>query len=156
MRSGASQGLRSDTALWSLWTQRSLSRGSWGLMADGSLSQTWLSRDGYAKMGAPLQLVLCRWYPNSRYLGKLRLPVFLLYLLLLMTSGDIQKGVPMTESLSAKVYISYAETPKSVSLEFPLWSNRMLPPLISLDKKCTYEFFYFRVSIPVLLEYYRR
>lgn len=60
------------------------------------------------------------------------LPVFLLYLLFEITSGDIQKGVPITESLSAKVYINYADTPKSVNFELPLWSKRIFPPFMSL------------------------
>ena len=57
----------------------------------------------------------------------------------------------MTESLSASVYMSCAETPKSVNFEFPLWSNKMFPPLISLDEIETGEFFCFNVNTINLL-----
>ena len=58
--------------------------------------------------------------------------VFLLYLDLEITSGDIQNGVPITVSLSARVFISSAETPKSANLVVPEASSSILPALISL------------------------
>lgn len=39
-----------------------------------------------------------------------------LYRLFEITSGDIQKGVPMTVPLSAFVYVNWALTPKSANL----------------------------------------
>ena len=45
-----------------------------------------------------------------------QISVFLLYFDFEITSGDIQKGLPITVFVSAKVYSSSAETPKSANL----------------------------------------
>ena len=50
---------------------------------------------------------------------RLQISVFLLYLDFEITSGLIQKGVPMTVSLLERVSVNSAETPKSASLALP-------------------------------------
>lgn len=59
-----------------------------------------------------------------------QISVFWSYLDLLMTSGLIQKGVPITES--ANEYNSSVDTPKSASFIFPFKSINILPALTSL------------------------
>jgi hypothetical protein len=53
-----------------------------------------------------------------------------------MTSGAIQKGVPITVLRLLMVLFSVAETPKSASLAFPSVDSRMLPALRSLWLCC--------------------
>ncbi len=53
-----------------------------------------------------------------------------------MTSGAIQKGVPMTVLRFETVEESCAETPKSASLALPSRERRMLPALRSLSLLC--------------------
>jgi hypothetical protein len=57
--------------------------------------------------------------------------VLQLYLFLESTSGLIQKGLPIRVSLSARVCISSADTPKSDNLISPNSLIRMFPALIS-------------------------
>lgn len=58
-----------------------------------------------------------------------------LYSSSLITSGAIQKGVPITVFLLEIVESNWAETPKSASFAYPLSVNKMLPALMSYSKE---------------------